>query len=120
MDEIAFGLPLLRGYYNIFDVTNDQLGIAPSSVSSKIAIVAGSVSASTTYFIAPVPWHTQVSNFFKNNKDWWIFGLGSVIVIMGLLTMLLWSGIFDKDNELAAALLTSIQLQTIPDQYLDL
>ena len=95
VDEIAFGLPLLRGYYSIFDVSNDRLQIAPSASSAKSAIIAGSLPAATAYFIAPVPWHTQFANFFRNNKDWWIFALGSVIVIMGLLTMLLWSGIFD-------------------------
>ena len=55
-DEIAFGLPILRGYYTIFDVENDNLAIAPNDISSKQGLEDAYVPAS--YFIVPIPWQT--------------------------------------------------------------
>ena len=40
-DEIAFGIPLLRGFYAIFDIDGGRLGLAPSTLSTKIALAPG-------------------------------------------------------------------------------
>ena len=65
IEEITFGVPLLRGFYSVFDVANDQLGLVPTTLSNKQALTAG--TQPTEYFIAPIPWNVQFTSFFKNN-----------------------------------------------------
>ena len=57
-EQIVFGVPVLRGFYAIFDVESDRLGFAPSTLSSKQPLTAG--EAPSNVFTVPIVWYKQV------------------------------------------------------------